>query len=452
MAVIAIPVALQNLLTTTGSMLDTVMVASLGPEAVGAMGLCAQFSSLMFSCYWGFVGGGMLFFSQYWGAGDTESMERSYGVTLTFMMAVAFIFSGLALLRPDAVMRLYTDKEVFHGIGISYLRIVGLAYPLQVFSMAMASLLRSTERVKIPLYASICSVVTNVLLNWLLIFGHLGFPRMGIQGAATATVCAGLVNVLVMLVLGRKCEYLFHVKNHFRWKKSTLRIYFQKCAPILANELLIGVGNMIINIVLGRQAEEAIAALAVVRTLEGLVIGFFAGFANAGSILVGKEVGAGRLETAWQRGWRLTYLCMGTIFVICAGLVIFRGNILHLMGLRDASLAAGRGMLTIYCCAAVIRMGNWAQNDIYRAGGDAAFGTILEITFMFLMVVPCVYLTGIRWHLSYLIVFACCYADEIIRFVLMQLHMKSGRWVKPVTEQGRAALEEFRSVRGGKAA
>ncbi|MBQ8162488.1 MAG: MATE family efflux transporter, partial [Clostridia bacterium] len=92
------------------------------------------------------------------------------------------------------------------------------------------------------------------------------------------------------------------------------------------------------------------------------------------------------------------------------------------------------------------------QNDIYRAGGDAAFGTILEITFMFLMVVPCVYLTGIRWHLSYFIVFACCYADEIIRFVLMQLHMKSGRWVKPVTEQGRAALEEFRSVRGGKAA
>ena len=128
-AVIAIPVALQNLLTTTGSMIDTMMIASLGQTEVGAVGLCAQFSSLMFSCYWGFVGGGMLFFSQYWGAQDHMGIHRSYGLTLTCMMTVAFVFCILALFFPKAVMRLYTDKPFIQQIGVDYLRIVGFAYP-----------------------------------------------------------------------------------------------------------------------------------------------------------------------------------------------------------------------------------------------------------------------------------------------------------------------------------
>ena len=163
-AVIAVPVALQNLLSTTGSMVDTMMIASLGKTEVGAVGLCAQFSSLMFSGYWGFVGGGMLFFSQYWGAKDDDGINRSYGLTLTCMMAVGMTFGLLAVLFPEGIMRLYTDKAAIQAIGVQYLRIAGFAYPLMVLSMAMAALLRCTERVRIPLYGSIASVCTNIIL------------------------------------------------------------------------------------------------------------------------------------------------------------------------------------------------------------------------------------------------------------------------------------------------
>ena len=126
-AVIAIPVALQNLLTTTGSMVDTMMIASLGQTEVGAVGLCAQFSTLMFSGYWGFVGGGMLFFAQYFGAGDDEGINRSYGLTLTCMMTVGLLFGLLAVLFPESVMRLYTDKTAIQRVGVEYLRIVGFS-------------------------------------------------------------------------------------------------------------------------------------------------------------------------------------------------------------------------------------------------------------------------------------------------------------------------------------
>ena len=446
-AVIAIPVALQNLLTTTGSMVDTMMIASLGETTVGAVGLCAQFSSLMFSGYWGFVGGGMLFFAQYWGAKDDDGIDRSYGMTLIAMMTVALTAACMAVFFPWTVMRLYTDKVTIQTIGVEYLHIVGFAYPLQVFSMAMSALLRSTERMRIPLYAAIASVLTNIALNWALIYGRLGLPALGIHGAALATVIAAGVNALVVILLAKtqKYPYIFHLRRHFRWTVAHLKEYLRKCFPILCNEVLIGVGNMVINVVLGRQSEQAIAAIAVFRTLEGLVIGFFAGFSNAASVLVGKSVGAGELDTAYERAKRLVPLCGLSILAVCLLIVALHQPLLTALGLSGASFEICSQILLVYCAVAVIRMCNWAQNDTYRSAGDAVYGTVLEIVFMYFMVLPAVYLSGMRLGAPILIVFICCYCDEPIRFVLMQIHMYSGKWIKPVTDEGRTALPAFRA-------
>ncbi len=446
---IAVPVALQNLLTTTGSMVDTMMLAPLGELTVGAVGLCAQFSSLMFTGYWGFVGGGMLFFAQYYGAKDDDGINRSYGITLSFMMLVGFLFGLAAVLFPETIMKIYTDKASIQALGADYLRVVGFAYPLQVYAMACSALLRTTGKVRIPLYSAIASVFTNCMLNWLLIHGNLGFPKLGIQGAALATVCSAVVNVALLLIFAKAQghPYLLRVSRHFRWTAEHLREYLRKCFPIICNEVLIGVGAMVMNIVLGRQSEQAIAGLAVFRTLEGLIIGFFAGFSNAASVLVGKEVGAGNLNVAYERAKRIVYLCDFFILLGCLGLIIVHKPLLTAMSLSGESFRLGFGMLLIYSVAALFRMANWTQNDTYRSAGDAAFGTILEIAFMYLLVLPCVCLSGLVWKLPFLAVFALCYVDEPIRFVLMQRHMYSGRWIRPVTPEGRDALPAFMAQR-----
>ena len=448
-AVIAVPVALQNLLSTTGSMVDTMMIASLGQTEVGAVGLCAQFSSLMFSGYWGFVGGGMLFFSQYWGAKDDDGINRSYGLTLSCMMTVGLVFGLLAVCFPETVMRLYTDKEQIQRIGVEYLRIAGFGYPLMVFSMAMAALLRCTDRVRIPLWGSVAGVFTNIGLNWVLIFGNLGAPAMGVRGAATATVIAQVVNCAVILTAARRSghAYLLAVRRHFRWSRMFVRVYLKKCFPILCNEVLIGLGNMVINIVLGRQPEEAIAALAVFRTIEGLVIGFFAGFSNASSVLVGTEIGAGRLDTAYGRAWRLVYLCQGFIALLGVTLVCLHTPILNLMGMHGESFRLAFGMMLIYLTMGIIRMGNWTQNDTFRAAGDATYGTVLEIVFMWVMLLPLVCVSGLVLKWPTLAVFALCYSDELIRYVLMQVHLYRGKWIRPVTPEGQAALRGWKPDR-----
>ena len=273
---------------------------------------------------------------------------------------------------------------------------------------------------------------------------------MGPAGAAIGTVLSAVVNVLIIcfFVKKRNMPFVLEMKKHFHWTKEFLGEYLRKCFPIICNEVFIGVGNMMINIVLGRQTEEAIAAVAVFRTLEGLVIAFFSGFANAATVVVGKEVGAGHHETAYQRAVRLVYLCSGFIGIACLTLNLVHNPLLHMLGLSGESYRIGSGMLLIYGIAAVIRMGNWAHNDTFRSAGDAAFGSTLEITFMYLLVLPCVYLANFRFHAPFLAVFALCYVDEPIRYCIMQVHMYSGKWIKPVSEAGKRTIEEFRRNRG----
>lgn len=443
---IAIPVALQNLLTTTGSMVDTIMIGQLGELNVGAVGICAQFSSLMFSCYWGILGGGVLFFSQYWGSKDDDGIKRSFGLMSATIMAISFVFAIAAILFPEAVMRVYTDKSVYHEIGPKYLRIVGFAYPLQLYSMCASALLRSTERVKIPLIASIASVCTNMFLNWVFIFGNLGAPKMGVSGAALATVIASFVNVMVIIVASRVTgfEYLFDIKKHFKWTKASAGFFYKKCFPIICNELAMGISNLIINMILGRQAQEAIAALAVFRTFEGLVISFFSGFSSASGILAGNRVGAGKHEEAHWVANRCVYLCAGCIFVVCIGIFAFHSPLLTVMGLEGESFKYATDMLLVYCLIAVLRMSNWISNDTCRSSGDAITGTTLEIVFMYALNIPLLCLGGLYWHLPFIVVFIFSYIDEPIRFVLMQIHMHSGGWVRPVTPEGMETLPEFR--------
>ncbi len=448
-AVIAVPVALQNLMSTTGSMVDTMMIARLGETTVGAVGLCAQFSTLMLAAYWGFVGGGTLFISQYWGAQDDEGICRSYGLILTCIMSVSVLFGCSAIFAPGFIMRLYTDKTAIQEVGISYLKIVGFAYPLQLFSVAAATLLRATERVRIPMFAALTSVASNIFLNWVFIYGNLGCPALGVRGAAMATVCASAVNAVFILsaCLLTRYRYIFRIRDHFRWAGPKVREFFSRCYPMIINEVFLGIGNMTINMVLGRQSEQTIAALAVFRTLEGLVISFFSGFSSASSVLVGKDVGAGELESAYQKARRIIPLCVFTIALAALPINLLKPAFLRVMSLSGQSFEIAGYLIMVYSLVAVLRMGNWCMNDTFRASGDAVTGTVLELVFMYAMVIPVVCVAGLRLRVSIFILFPLVYCDEVVRFVIMVLHLHSGRWVRPVTDIGKASLPGFREKR-----
>lgn len=443
---IALPIALQNLLTTTVSMVDTVMIGSLGETSVAAVGICAQISSFFFSCYYGSAGGSVLFFSQYWGAKDKKGINKTFGIAFTCMMIVGLIYGLTAIINPGFMLGIITDKEALVELGIPYLRIVGYSYPLTVIVMIFSFLLRSTERVKLPLYSSIASLIVNVVFNYVLIYGKFGFPKLGISGAAVGTLASTIVNLILIVVFTIKDKETVALKisEMFLWKGFVLE-FFKKCAPIIANELLYGVGQMLINIVMGRQNESAIAANAAFRVLEGFVFAFFGGLASAAAVLIGKEIGAGRLKNAYKNIRGFAVLCPSITFIIVGIMFILNKPLLGLFGLGDTAIMYGKYMLLIYLFFGTIRTCNYIQNECYRSGGDPLFGTVLEITCLFTISVPATWLAGMVFKLPFLWVFGFVFTDEFIRLFFELRRTMSGKWIKPVTESGKAALDEFRA-------
>lgn len=446
MMAIAFPVALQNLLSTTAGMVDTIMIGSMGELAVASVGICSQISSLFFSCYWGFAGGAMLFFAQYWGARNERGINQTFGVTFIFMTIVGALFSVTAITNPEFMLGIYTDKQNIIRMGAPYIRIVGWAYPLQVFAVLVSFFMRATERVKAPLFCSIISLVVNFVLNWVLIYGRFGAPKMGVAGAAVGTLASGVVNLLLLVIflLVSRCEVRLRLREMFGFQKEFLGAYLSKCLPILANEMLYGVGQMIINIVIGHQDESAIAAMAAFRVCEGFVYAFFGGLSNAASVVIGKEVGAGHLPKAYNYCRKSSLFCPMVTFGVVGIITLFNRPLLGLFGLGGVAMEYGKYMLLIYLVFGSIRTCNYIMNESYRAGGEAVFGTVLEVSCLFAISVPATWISGMVLNLPFLAVFAFVYTDEIIRLLVESRYTASGRWIKPVTEQGVRALPEFR--------
>lgn len=445
MVTLALPIALQNLLATTASMVDTIMIGSQGELAVAAVGICSQISSLFFACYFGFAGGALLFFSQYWGAEDEKGINRTFGLALFPLLIVSLTFSTVAIVAPQFLLSIYTDKANIIQMAIPYIRIAGFSYPLVVVNTIISFLMRSTERVKPPLFCSVVSLIVNFCVNWLLINGNWGFPKMGPAGAAVGTLLSTVVNTILLLIflLRDKSGVQLKVKEMFDFSGGFAGNYFKKCFPVICNEFLYGVGQMLINVVIGRQSESAIAAMAAFRVLEGFVFAFFGGLADASSVIIGNEVGAGYHMKAYRYLKGFALLCPAITFVIVAVFLVINQPLLGLFGLGAEALVYGKYMLLIYLFAGTIRTCNYIMNICYRAGGDTVFGTVLEISSLFLISVPATWLAGMVWQLPFLAVFAFVYTDEILRLIVEIFRTRSCKWVKPVTPQGQATLEAF---------
>lgn len=449
---IALPIAFQNFLSTTAGMVDTIMIGSQGELSVAAVGICSQISSLFFSTYFGFAGGALLFFSQYWGAGNGRGINRTFGLSMACMLLIALIFGGVAVSNPGFLLRIYTDKEKIVQVGIPYIRIVGFAYPLQVLALIISFLMRSTERVKAPLLCSILALITNFILNWILIYGRFGMPQMGAAGAAVGTLVSGLVNLagLLLFLFRDRSTVALRFKDMFAWGEGFTSTYMKKCLPIICNELFYGIGQMLINIVIGHQSESAIAAMAAFRVIEGFVFAFFGGLADASSVVVGKEVGAGNHMRGYQYVKGFAILCPAITFCITAVGLLLNRPLLGLFGLGAEAMYYGKYMILIYLAAGTVRTCNYIMNSCYRAGGEAVFGTVLEIACLFTISVPATWIAGMVLHLPFLAVFSFLYTDELIRLIFELWYTRSGRWVKPVTDKGREALPAFREELAGK--
>jgi putative MATE family efflux protein len=284
---IAVPVAFQNLLSNSFSLIDLIMVGSLGDDTIAAVGLASQISFLLNIFLFGICSGGMVFITQYWGAGNLAAIKRTYGMIMVNCVAVGFVFFAATFFAPERLMSFYTDNAAQIQIGATYLKTVSVSYIFSSLIMGFSYVLRSTEKVLIPLLTNIAAVVVNIILNYVLIDGKFGFPSLGVAGPAVATDIATFINPLLILLFSyyKKSILISPLREVFSFNLTGLKGYYTIALPVFLNEMLWSLGTTAYNAIYGHMGSYA--PVAIVKNIDNMVFVLFTGLCSACAVLIG---------------------------------------------------------------------------------------------------------------------------------------------------------------------
>lgn len=444
---ITIPVALQNLLNTLVNLVDTYMITQLGESSIAAVGLANKvffvFSLLMF----GINSGSGILASQYFGKRDMLGIKKVLRMSLSIGIGGSILFVIPALLCPSFVMKIFSPNEDIIKIGAAYLVVIAVSYPITAVTNSFIAILRSMNYVKLPVATTILSILVNIFFNYCFIYGNFGMPKMGVAGAALATVIARVVEVTVLLVAIYRHKAgdegvgdFIHTKYHKDQEgglpflnKSFVNKYLGTAAPVIANEFMWGLGVTMYSLVYGRMGEEAAAAITITNTVEQLAMVFFFGICHAAAVILGNELGANRLEKA--EIYAKNYMILQTFLSMIAAILAFllKDTIISFFPVSDIVAEYIRLSLTVFAIYMPVRMLNTLIIvAILRSGGDTKAALFLDVSSVWFIGIPMAVLGGLILQLPVYLVYAMIMIEEVYKTILGYIRYRKKKWLKNI--------------------
>lgn len=434
---LAVPIAMQSLVMNALNAVDVLMIGQLGETAIAAVGLAGQVFFLMSLFLFGVGSGSAIFSAQFWGRDDLPNVRRVLGLALLLGIGGSAVFSLVAVLAPAAVLSLYSHDPAVIAAGSRYLRVVGLCYVPTAISIVFAMVLRSVRQVKAPMFVSIVALSLKTALAYALIFGHFGAPTMGIMGAAVATVIARLVECGLILAL----TYHFQLPAAARpaelldINRDLVGRFLRTSAPVVLGEVLWSLGITVYSAIYARIGTEAIAATNIASTIESVAMVPLFGIGNAAAILLGNRIGAGRADGARRDARRLLLLAVALGAGMGALILLVRGPLLTLYRISPEAQGYARSVLLILACALWIKAANLMMIvGILRSGGDTRFALAADTGPLWTIGIPMALLGAFVLHLPVYWVVLMVMSDEIVKFVIGTLRVRSGRWIHNVVQ------------------
>lgn len=429
---IAVPIIAQNFISSSLNVIDVAMLGQLGEITIAAAGLANQVFFLLTLMLFGTYSGVGVFTSQLWGKGDLASIRKVLGIGLMIGLAGSLVFTVLALVIPEQVLGLYSEDPAVIAEGATYLRIIGWSYAITAVTFAYSSVLRSTGFVRVPMVVSITALSLKTLLNYGLILGNFGLPALGIEGAAISTVIARLVEVTALLtvVYWRKLPPAAKIVELLGFSKEFLLKVLRTSMPVLANEMLWSLGITTYNMVYGRIGTDAIAAVNIASTIEGLAFVIFIGISDATGIMIGNRIGANEEHLAF--GYARQTMIISTVGAIFTGFLILLASdfILGFYKLSPASMENAHNILRVIGFLLWIRVSNMVLIvGVLRAGGDTRFGMFLDAGTVWLVGVPLAILAGLVLKYPVYIVYTVVMCEEAVKFGVALWRFFSKRWI-----------------------
>jgi len=436
---LAVPVALQNLLMSSASMVDSIMVGQLGETAIASVSMAGQWSSFFNMMLAGFSSGGAVFVAQYWGAKDINGIRRTYGMLLSFTLLLSLVYLLPALLAPRFIISMFTPDEAVVAEGAMYLTIVSAGFLFSGIAMTFNTVLRSTESVKLPMAAGMISVGVNVVLNYILIFGRLGFPGMGLRGAAIATFISLMLTPAVLLTVSikKKNILLAPISSLFRFSRDTVGKFVRISIPVVIGEVLWAGGTMVYFMMYGRLGTNNVAALSIANAFQGVAFVFFAGLCTACGVIVGKSVGAHKIDQAKLDSKRFAILVPSMTIFTGVLITLLRAPITSLFNVSPDVRHTASQLIAVYALLAFTRIIPYiTMVGIFRAGGDTKTGTVIDVGCLWIVGLPVTALAAFVFNLPFTLVYAVMIISENApKTVLCIRHYTSDKWIKPVTLQ-----------------
>ncbi|EGS5729109.1 MATE family efflux transporter [Clostridium perfringens] len=434
---IALPIAVQNLITFMVSMVDTLMVGALGEIQLSAVSIANNLFFVLTILMFGLAGGSNIMISQYWGKGNVKTIHKILAIMYRVCLLITGIFIFIALFLPKYFMGIFTTDKVVIDFGASYLRIVCIGYLFYSITNCTIMMLRSVKTVSISIIVYTASLVVNSILNWIFIFGNLGAPELGIRGAAIATVCARITEFSIVLVfmfiyerkIGLKIEHLLKLD------KEILKDYVGLCTPVLCNELLWAIGASMISVIVGRMGTEVVAANSINGVAHQFVTVFIFGMSNATAVIIGNTIGEGKKEKAKEYAYSIGIfsVVMGCI----SGLMILliKPFVVNFYNVSYSTKLIAMEIMTV--TSGIIVFQSLASNfmmGVLRGGGDAKFVLINDLIFMWLVAIPGGFFVAFVLELPVALVFLVIKCDEILKSLTSVYRVISGKWVNDVTK------------------
>ena len=441
---LAVPISLQNLVTFAVNFADNVMIGSLGDDAISGVYVGGQLQSVVQMFVGGIEGAILILAAQYWGRKDRDSIRKVVSIGVKFALGVGLFTTLVAVLFPQWVIRIFTTEPGVIREGAAYVQIVGFTYLFFSVSQVMIAAMRSVETARIGLYISCMALVVNVCLNYVFIFGHLGFPAMGVRGAAVATLISRIMEMCVSI------GYVFLVdkKLRFGWRDllhtdgQLLRDFVRYGLPIIGGQVVWAVNSLANTKILGYYSAGVIAAASITGMLHNLVYVWMNGMSSAVGIITGKTVGAGQYEKMkeYSKTVQMIFLFVGLI----SGAAVFlaRDGFISLYNASPEAQAYSRQFINVI---SVTIIGTCYQAaclfGLVKSGGDISFVFKNDTIFVFLVVIPssliAMWLGAPPW-----VVFACLKCDQILKCFVAIVKINRYNWMKNLTRDASTAEKE----------
>jgi putative MATE family efflux protein len=433
---LVIPMALQNLINVGVSSADVIMLGKVGETALSASSLAGQVQFIMTLIFFGLTSGACVLTAQYWGKRDIRTIEKVLGIAMRIALMVSVIFTVAVLTFPTQIMRIFSSEEDVILEGVQYLRIIAFSYILVAITMIYLNIMRSVERVIVSTVVYLISLVVNVILNAVFIFGLIGFEPMGIRGAALATLIARMIEFLIVFIYAKKMNRTieFHMKDLFIHDKVLMKDFLKYAIPVMLNELLWGAGTSANAAIIGHLGKSVVAANSVTQVTRQLAMVVAFGLANATAITLGKAIGEHREELAKiyaKRFVRLTIILgiIGAIVILTVSQIVK----VHLSLSVDARSYLNVMTIVMSYFALAQAYNTTMVVGVFRAGGDTNFGLILDMSTMWGCSILFGWLAAFYWKWPIPLVYIIIMSDEIIKLPLTTLRYKSYKWVRNVT-------------------